>query len=130
MYTANTMSSIAEALGMSLPGSASPASFDRRRDLYAHRSGEAVVKMLEKGLRTPRHLDHGGVGKRDHRGDGAGWLHNAVFTCWPLPTKMDVELTLDDFNRIGDKTPHVGDLKPFGHYVMNDVDRHGGFRCS
>ncbi len=126
MYTANTMSSIAEALGMSLPGSASPASFDRRRDLYAHRSGEAVVNMLRQGLRSSDILTLEAFENAITILMALGGSTNAVLHLLAIANEAGVPLTLDDFNRIGDKTPHVGDLKPFGHYVMNDVDRHGG----
>ena len=126
MYTANTMSSIAEALGMSLPGSASPASFDRRRDEFAHRSGEAVVNMLHLGLKTSDVLTIEGFENAITVLMALGGSTNAVLHLLAIANEAGVELTLDDFNRIGDKTPHLGDLKPFGHYVMNDVDRHGG----
>ncbi|AVG24512.1 dihydroxy-acid dehydratase [Pontimonas salivibrio] len=126
MYTANTMSSIAEALGMSLPGSASPASFDRRRDLYAHRSGEAVVNMMRLGLRSSDILTLEAFENAITILMALGGSTNAVLHLLAIANEAGVPLTLDDFNRIGDKTPHVGDLKPFGHYVMNDVDRHGG----
>jgi Dihydroxyacid dehydratase/phosphogluconate dehydratase len=126
MYTANTMSSIAEALGMSLPGSASPASFDRRRDLYAHQSGDAVVKMLKMGLRTHDIITRESLENAITVLMALGGSTNAVLHLLAIANEMNVPLSLDDFNRIGDKTPHVGDLKPFGHYVMNDVDRHGG----
>jgi len=126
MYTANTMSSIAEALGMSLPGSASPASFDRRRDEFAHRSGEAVVNMLRLGLKTSDVLTIKAFENAITVLMALGGSTNAVLHLLAIANEAGVELTLDDFNRIGDKTPHLGDLKPFGHYVMNDVDRHGG----
>ena len=126
MYTANTMSSIAEALGMSLPGSASPASFDRRRDEFAHRSGEAVVNMLRLGLKTSDVLTIEAFENAITVLMALGGSTNAVLHLLAIANEAGVELTLDDFNRIGDKTPHLGDLKPFGHYVMNDVDRHGG----
>ena len=126
MYTANTMSSIAEALGMSLPGSASPASFDRRRDEFAHRSGEAVVNMLRLGLKTSDVLTINAFENAITVLMALGGSTNAVLHLLAIANEAGVELTLDDFNRIGDKTPHLGDLKPFGHYVMNDVDRHGG----
>jgi dihydroxy-acid dehydratase len=126
MYTANTMSSIAEALGMSLPGSASPASFDRRRDEFAHRSGEAVVNMLRLGLKTSDVLTIEAFENAITVLMALGGSTNAVLHLLAIANEAGVELSLDDFNRIGDKTPHLGDLKPFGHYVMNDVDRHGG----
>ena len=126
MYTANTMASIAEALGMSLPGSASPPSADRRRDNWAHRSGEAVVNLLRLGI-TARDI----MTKKAFENAIAvlmafGGSTNAVLHLLAIAREADVDLTLDDFNRIADKVPHLGDLKPFGRYVMNDVDRVGG----
>jgi dihydroxy-acid dehydratase len=126
MYTANTMASIAEALGMSLPGSASPPSADRRRDNWAHRSGEAVVNLLRLGI-TARDI----LTKKAFENAIAvlmafGGSTNAVLHLLAIAHEAEVELTLDDFNRIADKVPHLGDLKPFGQYVMNDVDRVGG----
>ena len=126
MYTANTMASIAEALGMSLPGSASPPSADRRRDNWAHRSGEAVVNLLRLGI-TARDI----MTKKAFENAIAvlmafGGSTNAVLHLLAIAHEADVDLTLDDFNRVADKVPHLGDLKPFGRYVMNDVDRVGG----
>ncbi|MCU1638501.1 MAG: ilvD [Microbacteriaceae bacterium] len=126
MYTANTMASVAEALGMSLPGSASPAAADRRRDYYAHRSGEAVVNLIRLGI-TARDI----MTKKAFENAIAvvmayGGSTNAVLHLLAIANEAEVDLTLDDFNRIADKVPHLGDLKPFGKYVMNDVDRHGG----
>ncbi len=126
MYTANTMASIAEALGMSLPGSASPASYDRRRDEYAHRSGEAVVGMLKAGITARDVLTKKAFENAITILMALGGSTNAVLHLLAIANEAEVELTLDDFNRIGDKVPHIGDLKPFGQYVMNDVDRHGG----
>jgi dihydroxy-acid dehydratase len=126
MYTANTMASIAEALGMSLPGSASPPSADRRRDNWAHRSGEAVVNLLRLGI-TARDI----LTKKAFENAIAvlmafGGSTNAILHLLAIAHEADVDLSLDDFNRIADKVPHLGDLKPFGRYVMNDVDRVGG----
>jgi dihydroxy-acid dehydratase len=126
MYTANTMASIAEALGMSLPGSASPPSADRRRDNWAHRSGEAVVNLLRLGI-TARDI----MTKKAFENAIAvlmafGGSTNAILHLLAIAHEADVDLSLDDFNRVADKVPHLGDLKPFGRYVMNDVDRVGG----
>ena len=126
MYTANTMASVAEALGMSLPGSASPASADRRRDYYAHRSGEAVVGMLERGHTSRDILTLKAFENAIAVTMALGGSTNVVLHLLAIAYEAEVALTLDDFNRIGAKIPHVGDLKPFGKYVMNDVDRHGG----
>ena len=126
MYTANTMASVAEALGMSLPGSASPAAADRRRDYYAHRSGEAVVNLLRLGITTRDILTKKAFENAIAVVMAYGGSTNAVLHLLAIANEAEVDLTLDDFNRIGDKVPHLGDLKPFGKYVMNDVDRHGG----
>src|SRR6188768_3282079 len=126
MYTANTMSSVAEALGMALPGSASPAAADRRRDYYAHRSGEAVVNLLRLGITSRDILTKKAFENAIAVGMALGGSTNVVLHLLAIAHEAEVELTLDDFNRIGDKIPHLGDLKPFGKYVMNDVDRHGG----
>ncbi|QEO08558.1 dihydroxy-acid dehydratase [Protaetiibacter larvae] len=126
MYTANTMASVAEALGLSIPGSASPPSYDRRRDYYAHRSGEAVVKLLEKGITARQILTKKAFENAIAVGMALGGSTNIVLHLLAIAHEAEVELTLDDFNRIGAKVPHIGDLKPFGRYVMNDVDRRGG----
>ncbi|BDZ46099.1 dihydroxy-acid dehydratase [Naasia aerilata] len=126
MYTANTMASVAEALGMSLPGSASPPSANRRRDYYAHRSGEAVVEMLRKGLTARDILTKEAFENAIAVGMALGGSTNIVLHLLAIAHEAEVELSLDDFNRIGAKVPHIGDLKPFGKYVMNDVDRLGG----
>jgi dihydroxy-acid dehydratase len=126
MYTANTMASVAEALGLSLPGSASPASADRRRDYYAHRSGEAVVNLLRLGITARDILTKDAFENAIAVAMALGGSTNVILHLLAIAYEAEVELTLDDFNRIGDQIPHLGDLKPFGAYVMNDVDRHGG----
>ncbi|MEX5295906.1 dihydroxy-acid dehydratase [Kocuria sp. CPCC 205268] len=126
MYTANTMASVAEALGMSLPGSAAPPSADRRRDQFAHRSGEAVVEMLRQGITARDVLTKEAFENAITVLMALGGSTNAVLHLLAIAHEAEVELTLADFNRIGDRVPHLADLKPFGRYVMNDVDRHGG----
>ncbi|UFS57688.1 dihydroxy-acid dehydratase [Subtercola endophyticus] len=126
MYTANTMASVAEALGMSLPGSASPASADRRRDYYAHRSGEAVVNMLRLGITTRDILTKDAFENAIAVAMALGGSTNVILHLLAIAYEAEVELTIDDFNRIGDQIPHLADMKPFGKYVMNDLDRHGG----
>jgi len=126
MYTANTMASVAEALGMSLPGSASPASADRRRDYYAHKTGEAVVGMLKRGHTARDILTMEAFENAIAVGMALGGSTNIVLHLLAIANEAEVPLTLADFNRIGDKVPHIADVKPFGQYVMNDVDRYGG----
>ena len=126
MYTANTMASIGEALGMSLLGSASPAAADRRRDYFAHKSGEAVVNLLRQGITARDILTREAFENAIAVLMAFGGSTNAVLHLLAIANEAEVELTLTDFNRIGDRVPHIGNLKPFGAYVMNDVDRHGG----
>lgn len=126
MYTANTMASIAEAMGMSLPGSASPPSADRRRDAFAHRSGEAVVNLIRLGITARDIITKPALENAITVTMALGGSTNAVLHLLAIASEADVDLDLDDFNRIGDRTPHLGDLKPFGRFVMNDFDRHGG----
>ena len=126
MYTANTMACAAEAMGMSLPGSASPPSADRRRDNWAHRSGEAVVNLISKGITTRDIITKKALENAIAVTMAFGGSTNAVLHFLAIALEAEVDLTLDDFNRIADKVPHLGDLKPFGRYVMADVDRVGG----
>jgi dihydroxy-acid dehydratase len=126
MYTANTMASVAEALGLSLPGSAAPPAADRRRDYYAHRSGEAVINLLRQGITTRDILTKEAFENAIALAMALGGSTNVVLHLLAIAREAEVDLYLHDFNRIGDKVPHVADMKPFGQYVMNDVDRHGG----
>jgi dihydroxy-acid dehydratase len=126
MYTANTMASAAEAMGMSMPGSAAPPSADRRRDHYAHLSGEAVVGLLERGITARDILTREAFENAITVVMALGGSTNAVLHLLAIAHEAKVALDLDDFNRVGDRVPHLGDLKPFGKYVMNDIDRHGG----
>jgi len=126
MYTANTMASVAEALGMSLPGSAAPPAVDRRRDGFAHRSGQAVVEMLRHGLTARQIMTKPAFENAIAVVMALGGSTNAVLHLLAIAREADVDLTLEDFNRVGDRVPHMGNLKPFGRYVMNDVDRIGG----
>jgi dihydroxy-acid dehydratase len=126
MFTANTMSSAAEALGMALPGSAAPPAVDRRRDGFAHRSGEAVVELLRQGITARDVMTKQAFENAIAVGMTLGGSTNLVLHLLAIAREADVDLTIDDFNRIGDKVPHLGDLKPFGRFVMSDVDRVGG----
>jgi len=126
MYTANTMASVAEALGLSLPGSAAPPAADRRRDAFAHRSGAAVVELLRQGITTRDILSREAFENAIALAMALGGSTNVVLHLLAIAHEAEVELSLADFNRIGDRVPHIGDMKPFGAYVMNDVDRHGG----
>ena len=126
MFTANTMASVAEALGMSLPGSAAPPAVDRRRDGFAHKSGEAVVEMLRQGITARQIMTREAFENAIAIVMALGGSTNAVLHLLAIAHEAEVELDLDDFNRVGDSVPHLGNLKPFGQFVMNDVDRIGG----
>ena len=126
MYTANTMASVAEAIGMSLPGSAAPPAVDRRRDGFAHRSGEAVVNLLRHGITARQIMTKPAFENAIAVVMALGGSTNAVLHLLAIAREAEVDLTLEDFTRIGARVPHLGDLKPFGRYVMNDVDKVGG----
>jgi dihydroxy-acid dehydratase len=126
MYTANTMASIGEALGLSLPGSAAPPAVDRRRDTYAIQSGAAVVNLIAKGITTRDILTKKAFENAITILMALGGSTNAVLHLLAIAHEAEVDLTLEDFHRIGSKVPLLGDLKPFGKYVMTDVDRVGG----
>ncbi len=126
MFTANTMATAAEALGMSLPGSAAPPAIDSRRDEFAIKSGEAVVEMLRHGITARQILTKEAFENAITVVMALGGSTNAVLHLLAIAREAEVPLTLADFSRVGDKVPHLGDLKPFGRYVMNDVDKAGG----
>ncbi|OZC73727.1 dihydroxy-acid dehydratase [Rhodococcus sp. 06-462-5] len=126
MYTANTMASAAEAMGMSLPGSASPPAPDRRRDGFAHASGEAVVDLLRRGIRTSDILTKEAFENAIAVVMAFGGSTNAVLHLLAIAHEAQVDLTLADFTRVGAKVPHLADVKPFGKHVMTDVDAIGG----
>ncbi|MFN2537551.1 MAG: dihydroxy-acid dehydratase [Mycobacteriales bacterium] len=126
MYTANTMAAAAEALGMALPGSAAPPAVDRRRDDIAYRSGQAVVALLEKGITARQILTKKAFENAITVVMALGGSTNAVLHLLAIAHEARVDLSYDDFNRIGDKVPHLADVKPFGKYVMTDIDRIGG----
>ena len=126
MFTANTMSSIAEAIGMSLPGTASPPAIDSRREGDARRAGEAVVNLLRLGI-TPRMI----MTKKAFENaiavtSALGGSTNAVLHLLAIANEAGVELALDDFNRIAAKVPHIANLKPGGRFHMSDLDGVGG----
>ena len=126
MYTANTMASVAEALGMSLPGSAAPPATDRRRDGFARKSGEAVVELLRRGITARQIMTKEAFENAIAVVMAFGGSTNAVLHLLAIAGEAEVELTLDDFTRIGRRVPHLADVKPFGQFVMTDIDRVGG----
>lgn len=126
MYTANTMACAAEALGMSLPGSASPPSVDRRRDTGAREAGQAVVGMIDQGITARDVMTKEAFENAIAVVMAFGGSTNAVLHLLAIAREADVDLTLEDFNRLGDRVPHLADVKPFGQHVMSTVDRIGG----
>ena len=126
MYTANTMASAAEAIGMSLPGSAAPPASDRRRDGFAKASGEAVVELLKRGITARDIMTKEAFENAIAVVMAFGGSTNAVLHLLAIAHEANVPLTLDDFVRVGARVPHLADVKPFGKHVMYDVDQIGG----
>jgi dihydroxy-acid dehydratase len=126
MYTANTMSACAEALGMALPGSATPPAVSAERTELARRTGEAAVAALAAG-RTPRQV----LTRQAFLNAAAVVMAiagstNAVLHLLAIAAEAHVEFTLDDFDAISRRTPVIASMRPAGHYVMSELDRVGG----
>ena len=126
MFTANTMASVSEALGMALPGSASPPAPDRRRDDYAYESGRAVVKLLELGIRPRQIMTKEAFENATAVVMALGGSTNAALHLLAIAHEARVDFTLDDFHAVGTRVPHIADTKPHGKYHMVDIDRIGG----
>ena len=126
MFTANTMAAVAEALGMSLPGSSSAPAVDRRRDDLAYASGEAVVALVEAGIRPRQILTREAFENAIAVVNALGGSTNAVLHLLAIANEARVELELDDFNKVGRRVPHVADMKPHGRFHMADLDAVGG----
>jgi dihydroxy-acid dehydratase len=126
MFTANTMASVGEAIGMALPGSASVSAGDPRLDEYARQSGEAVMRLLEANIRPRQIMTRPAFENAITTVMALGGSTNAVLHLLAIAREAEVELALEDFDRISRTTPHLGDLKPFGRYHMIDLDRIGG----
>jgi dihydroxy-acid dehydratase len=126
MFTANTMSSIAEALGMSLPGTASPPAIDKRREIDAERAGAAVMNLAMKGIYARDIMTKKAFENAIAMVNALGGSTNAVLHILAIANEAQVDIDLDDFNRIAAKVPHIADTKPGGKYHMTDIDRIGG----
>ena len=126
MYTANTMACVGEALGMSLPGSASPPAVDYRREVAARESGIAVTKVLEMDLRPRQILTKEAFENAIAVVMAVAGSTNAVLHLLAIAREAHVDLTLDDFDRVSRRTPHLVDVRPAGRFVMSDLDRVGG----
>jgi dihydroxy-acid dehydratase len=126
MFTANTMASVAEALGMSLPGSASAPAVDRRRDDDAYLAGVAVVELAKAGIRPRQIMTKEAFENAIAVVMALGGSTNAVLHLLAIANEARVDLALDDFNRVAARVPHIADTKPGGKYHMADIDRIGG----
>ncbi len=126
MFTANTMASVGEALGMSLPGSASAPAVDRRRDDYAYASGVAVINLLRENIRPRDIITRGSLENAIAVVMALGGSTNAVLHLLAIAAEAEVDLQLEDFNKVAARVPHLADTKPHGQYHMLDVDRIGG----
>ncbi|HET7336961.1 MAG TPA: dihydroxy-acid dehydratase [Candidatus Nitrosotalea sp.] len=126
MYTANTMASISEAIGIALPGNASPPAEDPRREKMVYESGKAVMNLLETGVRPKDILTYEAFENAIVVANAIGGSTNAVLHLLALSREIGVKLTIDDFEKIRRKTPHIADMRPGGTYVMLDLDKIGG----
>jgi dihydroxy-acid dehydratase len=126
MFTANTMASVAEALGMGLPGGATPPAVDRRREDSAFDSGRTVVQMLRQGLTPRRIMTKPAFENAIAVTMALGGSTNAVLHLLAIANEARVELSIDDFDRVGRRVPHLADMKPHGRFHMTDLDRIGG----
>ena len=126
MYTANTMASISEALGMSLPGSASaPAESERRREI-CYKTGNAIMSLVENNIRPRDILTFEAFENAIMMANAIGGSTNAVLHLLAIAREVRVKLTLSDFERIRKRTPHIADMRPGGLYIMADLDKVGG----
>jgi len=126
MYTANTMASVAEALGLAQIGSASAPAVDRRREDIAFEAGRAVMNLLAQDIRPRQILTKEAFENAIAAVMALGGSTNAVLHLLAIAYEAKVELTLDDFNRVAARVPHLADTKPHGKYHMTDLDRIGG----
>lgn len=126
MFTANTMASISEAIGLALPGSASPPAEDDRRNNVVYETGVACAKLLEMNIRPKEILTFEAFENAIMMLNSVGGSTNGILHLLALANEVNIDLTYDDFERIRKKTPHLADMKPGGNYVMESLDRIGG----
>ena len=126
MYTANTMACVGEALGMSIPGSASPPAVDYRREVAAREVGIAVTDVLARDLRPRQIMTKEAFENAIAVVMAVAGSTNAVLHLLAIAREAHVDLTLDDFDRVSRRTPHLVDVRPAGKFVMSDLDRVGG----
>jgi len=126
MFTANTMASISEAIGLALPGSASPPAEDDRREKIVYDTGLACAKLLELGIKPREILTFEAFENAITMLNAVGGSTNGILHLLALSNEAGIKLSYDDFERIRKKTPHIADMKPGGSYVMNSLDKIGG----
>ena len=126
MFTANTMASISEAIGLALPGSASPPAEDARRREIVYNTGVAITHLLETGIRPSDILTFEAFENAITMLNSVGGSTNGILHLLALANEADIKISYDDFERIRKKTPHLADMKPGGSYVMNSLDKIGG----
>ena len=126
MFTANTMASISEALGIALPGSASPPAEDDRREKIVYETGKACTELLELNIKPHDVLTFEAFENAITMLNAVGGSTNGILHLLALANEVKIKLTYDDFERIRKKTPHIADMKPGGGYVMNSLDKIGG----
>src|SRR5204863_1656718 len=119
---------VAEAIGMSLPGSSAAPAVDRRRDDFAFASGQAVITLLEKGIRPRQILTKEAFENGIAIANAVGGSTNAVLHLLAIANEAQVDVELEDFNRVGRRVPHIADMKPHGRFHMTDLDRVGGLQ--
>ncbi len=126
MFTANTMASISEAIGLALPGSASPPAEDDRREKIVYDTGKACVRLLEQNIKPRDILTFEAFENAITMLNAIGGSTNGILHLLALSNEAGIKLTYDDFERVRKKTPHLADMKPGGNYVMNSLDKIGG----
>jgi len=126
MFTANTMASISEAIGLALPGSASPPAEDDRREKIVYDTGKACVELLGQKIRPREILTFEAFENAITMLNAVGGSTNGILHLLALASEVGIKLTYDDFERVRIKTPHLADMKPGGNYVMNSLDKIGG----
>ena len=126
MFTANTMASISEAIGLSLPGSASPPAEDDRRNKMVLETGKACAKLLQLGIKPLDIVTFEAFENSITMLNAVGGSTNGILHLLAMANEAGINLTYDDFERIRKKTPHLADMKPGGNYVMNSLDKIGG----
>lgn len=126
MFTANTMASISEAIGLALPGSASPPAEDDRREKMVYDTGRACAKLLELNIKPRDILTFEAFENAITMLNAVGGSTNGILHLLAIAYEAKIKLTYDDFERVRKKTPHLADMKPGGNYVMNSLDKIGG----